>query len=205
MDYDGLSSPELQQTPPEVAGAASRASRFVILWHAISPPKAIADHEDVRQPFEADTANRVRQPFQADASKGEVSLERLTYVNLDKSLSFFPGRSSHFDLMLEKDGRLTTFELLQLPIPGERFPVRRLAEHRIDYLDYEGPVSGDRGHVTKWTAGHYLTFAETEEKWVVALHSPRLAARLVLLRPSSDNIESLSVWYLRASRWNVTR
>jgi hypothetical protein len=98
---------------------------------------------------------------------------------------------------------LTTFELLQLPIPGERFPVRRLAEHRIDYLDYEGPVSGDRGHVTKWTAGHYLAFADTEEKWVVELHSPRLTARLVLLRPSSDNISNSVTWHLRASRWSV--
>jgi len=169
------------------------------------PQKTIADHEHVRQPFQADASKRVRQPFEADASKGEVSLERLTYVKSEKSLSSFPGRSSHFDLMLEKDGRLTTFELLQLPIPGERFSIRRLAEHRIDYLDYEGPVSGDRGHVTRWTAGHYVTFAKTDEKWVVELQSPRLAARLVLLRPSSDNIEALSAWHLRASRWNVSR
>jgi len=112
-------------------------------------------------------------------------------------------RSSHFDLMLEKDGRLITFELQLLPIAGEKIAVRPLPSHRVDYLDYEGPVLQGRGHVTQWTKGNYVTASESLEKWIVELYSPRLTARVVLIRPAESEFEPSPLWHLRASRWVV--
>jgi hypothetical protein len=62
----------------------------------------------------------------------------------------------HFDLMLEPDdgGPLRTFQLARWPLAaGETCAAPELPPHRRDYLDYEGPVSGNRGHVTRITAG----------------------------------------------------
>ena len=113
-------------------------------------------------------------------------------------------RSSHFDLLLEQNERLITFELQQLPIPGEKIVVRPLPDHRLVYLEYEGPISGDRGHVTQWTSGHYTTIADTDERWILELQSHRLSARLVLIRPPKAELLAVNHWHLRASRWHVT-
>jgi hypothetical protein len=245
MDYDGLSSPESQQTGEVLPHSLRNAARFVILWHAMPPQKPIVglgntepmalatgyaqSPEASAYGSEIKLATGYAQSPEASAYGSEIKLatgytqspEASAYgseIKLATGYTQSPeasaygsekqgilpeNRASHFDLMLEKNGLLTTFELFQLPIPGERFPVRRLPEHRIDYLDYEGPVSGNRGHVSQWTAGHYLTAVESDSKWILELHSPRLSARIVLLRPTSDNITAATTWHLRASRWNV--
>lgn len=76
-------------------------------------------------------------------------------------------KSSHWDLMLEADGVLWTWELRELPTTWARalghqsrsasaadsVPATRLADHRLAYLDYEGPVSGGRGTVSRVDGG----------------------------------------------------
>ena len=37
-----------------------------------------------------------------------------------------------------------------VPAPGVEMIAEALGDHRLDYLDYEGPVSGDRGLVSRW-------------------------------------------------------
>lgn len=59
----------------------------------------------------------------------------------------------HFDFMLEGDGRLMTWRLPNAPTAGETVVAERLPDHRIDYLNYEGPVSGGRGTVRCWDRG----------------------------------------------------
>ncbi len=62
----------------------------------------------------------------------------------------------HWDFMLEMDGALTD---LRLPRPpendGEPLAAMALADHRLFYLDHEGPVSGGRGTVRRWDGGEY--------------------------------------------------
>ncbi len=87
---------------------------------------------------------------------------------------------SHWDLMLERsdvvdEHRLATWSLSILPNEWLRLlghegesaegPIvaERLADHRAAYLDYEGPVSGDRGAVTRWASGPVEWLAETPE------------------------------------------
>jgi hypothetical protein len=59
----------------------------------------------------------------------------------------------HYDLMLEKDGVLLTWQFEQPPAGNPPRNCRRLPDHRLMYLNYEGPVSGNRGDVKVWDKG----------------------------------------------------
>lgn len=61
----------------------------------------------------------------------------------------------HWDLLLENGDALLAWRLLAEPAPGRTVPAERNADHRKFYLDYEGPVSGDRGTVARWDAGTF--------------------------------------------------
>lgn len=56
----------------------------------------------------------------------------------------------HFDFMLEKEGVLETWRLNLLPGTSPLL-AEKIHDHRLEYLDYEGPVSNDRGFVKEWT------------------------------------------------------
>ena len=62
----------------------------------------------------------------------------------------------HWDFMLECAGALKTWRLAEPPAThGELIAAVALEDHRLDYLDYEGPVSGNRGRVKRWDRGDY--------------------------------------------------
>jgi len=67
------------------------------------------------------------------------------------------GRESHYDLMLEQKGKLLTWAISERPRPGLKITATRLPDHRLAYLDYEGPISGDRGEVIRVDAGEYVS------------------------------------------------
>ena len=60
----------------------------------------------------------------------------------------------HWDFMLEANGVLRTWRLPAVPAAGEMI-AEQIADHRLAYLDYEGPVSGARGTVKRWDHGTY--------------------------------------------------
>lgn len=68
-----------------------------------------------------------------------------------------PDGSWHFDWMLERPGAgalaLRTFRVLDRPDDASEFPAESLPDHRRVYLDYQGPVSNNRGQVTRVAAG----------------------------------------------------
>lgn len=78
----------------------------------------------------------------------------------------------HWDLMLECGGVLRTW---RLPGPPAECPVSAMAlgDHRVAYLDYEGPVSGNRGAVKRWDHGAYEALEQTVASWRVRLHGGR--------------------------------
>lgn len=78
------------------------------------------------------------------------------FVVLHHELSPEDSRPSHWDLMLEDDGCLQTWELPRPPADADGwFECRQLIDHRLEYLNYEGPISKDRGHVTQWDSGTF--------------------------------------------------
>lgn len=63
----------------------------------------------------------------------------------------------HWDFMLETANVLRTWRLERAPLPGSGpIAATALGDHRLMYLDYEGPVSGNRGSVVCWDRGIYF-------------------------------------------------
>ena len=63
----------------------------------------------------------------------------------------------HWDLLLEEATSARTWRLLRRPCLNEPIAAEPLPAHRLMYLDYEGPVSNERGEVQRVLAGTYVT------------------------------------------------
>jgi hypothetical protein len=114
-------------------------------------------------------------------------------------------RPSHWDLMLESGDMLRTWALEKLPrdwnvvhaLTRSRYPrcpplasdnrvaAEQLGEHRRDYLEFEGQISGNRGSVIRVAAGSFDEQWETPLGWCVTLSSPTISGAIVL--DSSDD------------------
>jgi hypothetical protein len=87
----------------------------------------------------------------------------------------------HWDLMLEAGDVLQTWRLAKPPALGCAIEATALPDHRRIYLDYEGPISGDRGMVRRWDAGLFTeTAASTTQQRVIVLDGVKLAGGCVL-------------------------
>jgi DNA polymerase ligase (LigD)-like protein len=86
----------------------------------------------------------------------------------------------HFDVMLEVDGKLRTWRLASPPASGQPVAAEASFDHRLLYLDYEGPLSGDRGVVCRWDAGTYGGEARGVDLVAVDLAGDKLRGRLEL-------------------------
>lgn len=106
--------------------------------------------------------------------------------------------SEHFDLLLEHDGALLTWRLPIEPLleDGRCFAIP-LPTHRLVYLTYEGPISGNRGTVKRVAAG------ELEWTGLPGNHSGLLRATLkaaedwaLTMTPPADNVSDWVVeWH----------
>ena len=94
-------------------------------------------------------------------------------------------RGTHFDLMLEVDGELRTWSLPELPAKGKAVPAEALPDHRLAYLEYEGPVSGNRGSVSRVEQGEYEVLAESAELLRIQL-AGKLLQGVLQLRQTAD-------------------
>ncbi len=106
--------------------------------------------------------------------------------------------------MLEADGTLETWALGELPHdwPGIKgvevaglnsVAAAQLADHRLAYLDYEGPVSGDRGTVRRIDAGTYECRQRAPDRFVVDVVGEVIRGEIELQRTAGD-----------ASQWQLT-
>lgn len=89
-------------------------------------------------------------------------------------------RGDHWDFMLEVAGALRTWALAAEPTPGLALPAEALADHRLEYLSFEGPISGGRGQVARWDAGTYETLEESRRLWRVRLSGDKLRGEMRL-------------------------
>lgn len=74
----------------------------------------------------------------------------------------------HWDLMLQRGEVLWTWQLERNPVGLRAEPIRarRIGDHRVRYLDYEGPVSGGRGVVRRADRGE-LDWIDVGEAGVI--------------------------------------
>ncbi len=89
----------------------------------------------------------------------------------------------HYDLLLEEAETLATwqFETNPAETQSRKLPCRRLPDHRQVYLDYEGPVSGNRGEVQRIETGTWQPLCVTETRWEFELTGGTISGRFVLL------------------------
>jgi hypothetical protein len=95
-------------------------------------------------------------------------------------------RGTHFDLMLEQAGVLRTWAIDRFPVVGDSAVAERLADHRLAYLAYEGPVAGDRGQVRRVAAGDYELLEENDAQLVIRLAGDSLCGVLALTADDND-------------------
>ncbi len=122
-------------------------------------------------------------------------------------LRHITGEDIHWDLLLELPGRsgLATWQIRRDPDlwvhpecseTGTWFLARALPDHRRIYLDYQGPISGRRGHVTQVDGGKLVIFFLNETRLEVGLTGRHYALRLILRRAESG----ADVWELHAEK-----
>jgi hypothetical protein len=76
----------------------------------------------------------------------------------------------HFDLMLEFESNspLATWRCQHWP-PHASEVFTPLGDHRRDYLDYQGPVSNNRGNVSRVGSGKIISLQADGQIWQVEL------------------------------------
>lgn len=82
--------------------------------------------------------------------------------------------------MLQWGQSLRTWAVANEPDGAIEIEAEALPDHRLAYLDYEGPISGDRGSVTRWDAGQYDVESDRGEELKVQLRGQRLRGQLSL-------------------------
>ncbi len=89
--------------------------------------------------------------------------------------------------MLENEAALRTWRLAQPPTDGGIIAAEALADHRLAYLDYEGPVSGNRGAVTAFDRGEYSLLTDVDAIVKIELRGTSLKGAAVLQRLASGS------------------
>lgn len=119
------------------------------------------------------TKMRVSQPFDP------VVMIMLRYAIL---IHDYP--HLHWDLLVEHspDERLTTWRLEHPPEAGVSLLAEALPDHRRLYLDYEGPISGNRGEVKRWDSGEVKILSHTPASLTLEFKGNRLQGKGELIQ-----------------------
>ena len=94
----------------------------------------------------------------------------------------------HWDFMLENEAALRTWRLARPPTETRPIMAEALADHRLAYLDYEGPVSGNRGTVIALDRGEYALLTDDRRVIEIALRGVLLRGRARLNRLSDSDL-----------------
>jgi hypothetical protein len=92
----------------------------------------------------------------------------------------------HLDLLFEVGEVLWAWRLGEMPGQGEPLDATRNFDHRLIYLDYEGPISGGRGRVRRVDRGDYVWRTQTTDRLVAEVFGQRLHGRIDLTHAEGD-------------------
>jgi hypothetical protein len=95
-------------------------------------------------------------------------------------------RASHWDLMLEEKGVLRTWVLAegQAAWSQNAIPVEEIQPHRLDYLEIEGPLSEERGTITRIDRGTLVPHEIGDLRICAQLSGRQIRGTLELTRRS---------------------
>ena len=88
----------------------------------------------------------------------------------------------HWDFMLEAGPRLRTWALAHFPAPEIDIAATSLPDHRAVYLDYEGPVSQNRGSVRRVDRGTFEAIRWDDDHVVVRVSGDQVIGEVELVR-----------------------
>jgi hypothetical protein len=88
----------------------------------------------------------------------------------------------HWDFMLESGPTLRTWALAQCPVPETDIPATSLPDHRVVYLDYEGPISQKRGSVRRVDRGTFEPIHWADDRVVVRATGDQVIGEVELVR-----------------------
>ncbi len=115
-----------------------------------------------------------------------------------------PDGSEHVDWMIAQDpaghDRLITFRLprrIDDLVEGETVIAEDIGLHRPAYLDYEGPVSGGRGEVTRLRRGDVVSWDREADRWVLEVVWPAVASQVPIR-------QNLRLERRSGRKWRVT-
>ena len=116
------------------------------------------------------------------------------FIVLEHAPGAASDRSLHWDLMLESGTHLRTWALDAMPTAGEPVSAVPLADHRLLYLDYEGPLSDDRGTVTRWDEGTYELVSQSEHEMLLSFAGRRLIGHAEMSCPPDEPQRWRFIW-----------
>jgi hypothetical protein len=93
----------------------------------------------------------------------------------------------HADLLLETGNTCWTWRILDRLTQTSPWVAERIANHRTFYLNYSGPVSGDRGSVTPWDQGRLVWLTACEQQVTVLVTGRVWTGRLELMLQQPGN------------------
>ena len=96
-------------------------------------------------------------------------------------------RADHWDWLLSDGAQLLSWACESEPRIGLVASAIQLPPHRMKYLDYEGPVSGDRGYVQIWARGTIEWIETGPDRFVAQVHSDRLNGMVEWVRRDGQN------------------
>lgn len=90
----------------------------------------------------------------------------------------------HWDFMVEQAETLATWQLQSNPTtnPTATINAKRIADHRRAYLEYEGPISQNRGQVQRIESGTCAVLESSTSRWILDLQGQHLNGKHELNR-----------------------
>ncbi len=138
-----------------------------------------------------------------------MSQSRFVVLRHDAGPAFARQAGSHCDWMFQVDDALKTWatDLVDRFDNPIRMIGRKLPDHRINYLDYQGELAGNRGLVTRLLAGTLTVVDNTPDRFVGRLawiertqdHGGLLAVQRIMLDSKSSGDEPAPLWTLSFS------
>lgn len=86
----------------------------------------------------------------------------------------------HFDFMLEREGVLVTWSFPNPPEKGKLWLGKRIFDHRLKYLTFEGEIGRGLGRVEIWDRGTYQPVAWKENRMEILLRGEKISGLYLL-------------------------
>jgi len=98
----------------------------------------------------------------------------------------------HWDLLLECGESCRSWRLLSSPDTPGPISAETLPDHRVFYLDYEGPVTGNRGTVTQWDRGTCVWITNRSDRVRVQCHGTKWRGTVTLVATADGWLANLT-------------